>query len=72
MEASPHPEAAGWVERSATILRAEISGGSTEPFATAALVGHHDRRMVADAAVEVGDILIVHANAAVGHEAADR
>src|SRR6266446_9627460 len=33
-----------------------------------ALVGHHHRRVVVDTAVKVGDVFVVHANAAIGHK----
>jgi hypothetical protein len=38
----------------------------------AALVRHHHRRVVVDTAVKVGDVFVVHADAAIGHKAADR
>src|SRR5262249_37710856 len=36
------------------------------------LAHHHDRRADAHAAIKIGDVLVVHADTAVGHEAADR
>src|SRR5215467_5160704 len=45
---------------------------SADSCGAARLVCHHHRRMVADAAVEISDVFVVHADASVGDEAADR
>jgi hypothetical protein len=44
----------------------------TRAFCDAALFCHNYRGVVANTTIEVGDVLVVHADAAVGHEAADR
>ena len=45
---------------------------SFTPSTVRALFGHDDRRVIVDTAVQIGDVLVVHANTAVGDEAADR